>query len=146
MPLIALFNHKIKLFVQGRKTIFSQLENKILPTDQVIWFHVASLGEYEQGLPIMQAMKEKYPLHKMVLTFFSPSGFEVRKNNTVANVTVYLPIDTIKNATKFLKIVHPQMVFFVKYEFWPNYLYELKSKKIDTYLVSGIFRDSQLFF
>lgn len=146
LPFIARFNGKLKLFVAGRTDVFEQLAAKIAPQDQVFWFHVASLGEYEQGLPLMEVMKTAFPDYKIVLSFFSPSGYEVRKNNKVADVTVYLPIDTPKNAKKFIELVRPEKVFFVKYEFWPNYLFELKRKKIETYLVSGIFRENQLFF
>ncbi len=146
LQILALFNPKLKLFVEGRKHVFTQLEQKILSSDQTIWFHAASLGEYEQGLPVIEKIKEKYPLHKIVLTFFSPSGYEVRKNNTVADVTVYLPLDTKKNVTAFLKLVHPEMVFFIKYEFWLNYLAALKTQNTPTYLISGIFREKQMFF
>ncbi|MCF8323045.1 MAG: 3-deoxy-D-manno-octulosonic acid transferase, partial [Flavobacterium sp.] len=146
LKIIAVFVPKIKLFVDGRKNVFETLANKIKPNDPTIWFHAASLGEYEQGLPVIEKVKEKYPHHKIVLSFFSPSGYEVRKNNSVAHVTVYLPLDTQKNAKRFLKIVKPQMVFFIKYEFWPNYLNELKNRATPTYLISGIFRPNQLFF
>ncbi|SDX35424.1 3-deoxy-D-manno-octulosonic acid transferase [Flavobacterium degerlachei] len=143
---VALFNLKIKLFVEGRKNVFTSLEQKIKATDKTIWFHAASLGEYEQGLPVIEKIKTEYPSHKIVVTFFSPSGYEVRKNNTVADVTVYLPLDTKSNARKFLKIVHPEMAFFIKYEYWLNYLNELKTTKTPTYLISGIFRENQMFF
>ena len=146
LKIMAVFVPKIKLFVDGRKNVFETLANKIKPNDPTIWFHAASLGEYEQGLPVIEKVKEKYPHHKIVLSFFSPSGYEVRKNNSVAHVTVYLPLDTQKNAKRFLKIVKPQMVFFIKYEFWPNYLNELKNRATPTYLISGIFRPNQLFF
>lgn len=146
LKIVALFNPKIKLFVNGRKDVFSILETRIKPSDKTIWFHSASLGEYEQGLPIIQKIKKKYPSHKIILTFFSPSGYEVRKHNTIADVTVYLPLDSKSNSKKFLKLARPEMVFFIKYEFWPNYLKELKNLKTPTYLISGIFRDSQLFF
>ncbi|MBP4136612.1 3-deoxy-D-manno-octulosonic acid transferase [Flavobacterium geliluteum] len=146
LKIIALFSPKIKLFVEGRKNVFAVLEQKINPSDRTIWFHTASLGEYEQGLPVIEKIKEKHPSHKIIITFFSPSGYEVRKNNTVADVTVYLPLDTKNNANKFLKLVHPEMVFFIKYEFWLNYLNELKKLKAPTYLISGIFRDNQMFF
>ena len=132
--------------MEGRNGVFSALKSKIKTNDRTIWFHAASLGEYEQGLPVMEAIKLKFPNHKIVLTFFSPSGFEVRKNNTVADVTVYLPLDTKKNAATFLKLVHPEMVFFIKYEYWPNYLNELKKLNIKTYLISGVFRENQMFF
>ncbi|OIV41912.1 3-deoxy-D-manno-octulosonic acid transferase [Flavobacterium johnsoniae] len=146
LRIIALFSPKIKLFVDGRKNVFAILEEKIKPNDKTIWFHSASLGEYEQGLPVIEKIKEKYPSHKIIVTFFSPSGYEVRKNNTVADVTAYLPLDTKSNAKRFLKLVHPEFAFFIKYEFWLNYLKELEISKTPTYLISGIFRDSQMFF
>ncbi|TDP58159.1 3-deoxy-D-manno-octulosonic acid transferase [Flavobacterium dankookense] len=146
VKIVAVFSPKIKLFVNGRKAVFQTLEDKIKPSDKTIWFHAASLGEFEQGLPVMEKIKEKFPNHKIVVTFFSPSGYEVRKNNTIADATVYLPLDTKSNAKKFLKLVHPEMVFFIKYEFWPNYLNELKKSNVTTYLISGIFRENQAFF
>lgn len=146
LKIVALFNPKIKLFVAGRKTVFATLASKIKPSDKTIWFHAASLGEYEQGLPVIEKIKEKFPSHKIVLTFFSPSGFEVRKNNTIADVTIYLPLDTQSNAQQFMALAHPEMAFFIKYEYWPNYLNELRKGSIKTYLISGIFRENQLFF
>jgi 3-deoxy-D-manno-octulosonic-acid transferase len=146
LKIVALFSPKIKLFTEGRKNVFTILEDKIKPTDKTIWFHSASLGEYEQGLPVIEKIKEKYPSHKIIVTFFSPSGYEVRKNNTVADVTIYLPLDTKSNAKRFLKLVHPELAFFIKYEFWLNYLKELENSKTPTYLISGIFRDNQMFF
>ncbi|MBZ4036903.1 3-deoxy-D-manno-octulosonic acid transferase [Flavobacterium sp. 17A] len=146
LRIIALFSPKIKLFIEGRKNVFSILEEKIKTNDKTIWFHSASLGEYEQGLPVIEKIKEKYPTHKIIVSFFSPSGYEVRKNNTVADVTIYLPLDTKSNAKRFLKLVHPEFAFFIKYEFWLNYLKELEKSKTPTYLISGIFRDSQMFF
>lgn len=140
------FGAKIKLFVAGRKPVFQILQTTISANDKTIWFHAASLGEYEQGLPVIEKIKIKYPNHKIALTFFSPSGYEVRKNNLIADMTVYLPLDTKKNAEQFLSLVHPEMVFFIKYEYWPNYLHELSKQKIPTYLISGIFRENQLFF
>ena len=146
IKITALFSPKMKLFVDGRKDVFLILEQKIKPEDQTIWFHAASLGEYEQGLPVIEKIKEKYPNHKIIVSFFSPSGYEVRKNNTVADATVYLPLDTPKNAKRFLKLIHPDLVFFIKYEFWINYLDLLQKQQITTYLISGIFREKQLFF
>lgn len=146
LKLLALFSPKMKIFVEGRKSVFQTLKNKIHPDDKVFWFHAASLGEYEQGLPVIEKVKEQFPHHKIVVTFFSPSGYEVRKNNTVADVTVYLPLDSKTNAKQFLDLVHPEKVFFIKYEFWPNYLNELKERNISTYLISGIFREKQVFF
>ena len=146
LKILALFSPKLNLFVEGRKSVFETLKNNIQEFDKTIWFHAASLGEYEQGLPVIEKVKQKYPNHKIILTFFSPSGYEVRKNNTVADVTVYLPLDTISNAKQFLKVVRPEMAFFIKYEYWPNYLKELKNQNIKTYLISGIFRENQAFF
>ncbi|KAF2329408.1 3-deoxy-D-manno-octulosonic acid transferase [Flavobacterium daemonense] len=146
LKIVALFSPKIKLFVEGRKNVFSILEEKIKPEDRTIWFHSASLGEYEQGLPVIEKIKGKYPTHKIIVTFFSPSGYEVRKNNTVADITIYLPLDSKSNAKKFLKLAHPELAFFIKYEFWLNYLKELEKSKTPTYLISGIFRDNQMFF
>ena len=146
IKIVALFSPKVKLFVNGRKEVFSILKNKINSSDKTIWFHAASLGEYEQGLPLIEKIKIQFPHHKIVVTFFSPSGYEVRKNNSVATATVYLPLDTKSNAKKFIKAINPEFVFFIKYEFWPNYLNELKKLNIKTYLISGIFRENQLFF
>jgi len=146
LPFSQFFSPKMRLFVDGRKQSFAVLENRIDKNQEYIWFHVASLGEYEQGLPVMEEIKAKYPEYKLLLTFFSPSGFEIRKNNKIADITIYLPLDTKQNVKRFLDIVQPKMVFFIKYEFWPNYLYELKNRNIPTYLISGIFRKNQLFF
>lgn len=146
LKIVALFSKKIKLFVEGRKSVFKILSNKIKYYDKTIWFHSASLGEYEQGLPVMERMKSRFPNHLIVLTFFSPSGYEVRKNNTIADVTVYLPLDTQSNVEQFMKIVRPDMAFFIKYEYWPNYLKALQNREIPTYLISGIFREKQVFF
>ena len=122
------------------------LNQHITPNDKTIWIHCASLGEFEQGLPIIDNLKKVFPSHKIVLTFFSPSGYEVKKNSGAANVITYLPLDTKTNARNFINVVHPEFAIFVKYEFWPNYLAELKNQNIDTYLVSGIFRKEQAFF
>ncbi len=146
LKIVATLSPKIRLFVDGRQPVFAVLKDKIKPTDKTIWFHAASLGEYEQGLPVIEKIKEKFPNHKIVITFFSPSGYEVRKNNSVADATVYLPLDTKKNAQQFLKMVHPDMAFFIKYEYWPNYLNELQKLETPTYLISGIFRENQMFF
>lgn len=146
LHIVALFNKKMKLFLQGRKTVFTTLQEKISLTDKVIWFHAASLGEYEQGLPVMEKMRNLYPSYKILITFFSPSGYEIRKNTTAADVVVYLPLDTLANARRFMKLAHPDIAFFIKYEFWPNYLFELKKANIPTYLISGLFRQNQVFF
>ena len=144
--LTTFFSKKMSLFVNGRKSVFETLKKSINPEDKTIWFHCASLGEYEQGVPIMKKTKELFPDYKLIVTFFSPSGYEVKKNSTLANIIVYLPIDTVANAKKFIKLAHPSLAIFIKYEFWPNYLFQLKEKKIPTLLVSGLFRQNQLFF
>ncbi|WP_281636323.1 3-deoxy-D-manno-octulosonic acid transferase [Flavobacterium marginilacus] len=146
VKITVLFSPKMKLFVDGRKDVFLILKQKIASHDRTIWFHSASLGEYEQGLPVIEKIKEKHPDHKIIISFFSPSGYEVRKNNTIADATVYLPLDTPQNAKRFVELVHPDLVFFIKYEFWINYLDQLQKKQIPTYLISGIFREQQLFF
>lgn len=146
LKFVALFNPKMKLFVDGRTDVFEQIKQKISSVDKTIWFHAASLGEFEQGIPVMEKIKLKFPNHKIIVTFFSPSGFEVRKNNAIADLTIYLPLDTQQNAKQFLDLVHPEMVFFIKYEYWPNYLNELKKRQLKTYLISGIFRKNQAFF
>lgn len=134
------------MFVKGRKSVFSTLQEHIKPTDNIIWVHAASLGEYEQGLPIMEKLKESYPDHKLLLTFFSPSGYEIKKNTPAADVVTYLPMDTAHNAKKFLTLAHPQLVVFIKYEIWPNYLILLKQHKIPTLLISALFKKKQIYF
>jgi 3-deoxy-D-manno-octulosonic-acid transferase len=144
LNLVALFNKKIKLFVDGRKETFSKIT--ALKNEKTIWFHVASLGEFEQARPIIEEIKKKYNNYKILVTFFSPSGYEIRKNYKLADVVCYLPLDSKVNAQKFVEIVNPKMAIFIKYEFWPNLLNELNKKQITTILVSGILRDKQLFF
>ncbi len=140
------FSKKMKLFVQGRKNSFPVLTSQIKPEDKTIWFHCASLGEFEQGVPIMQSIKETYPNCKILVTFFSPSGYEIKKDTPLADTVVYLPFDIKKNATKFLEIVQPALAVFIKYEIWPNYLFELKQRNIPSLLVSGLFSKKQVFF
>lgn len=142
----ATFSPKMKQFVKGRKSTFSILKESIQPKDKTIWFHAASLGEFEQGVPIIEIVKRIYPQHKIVISFFSPSGYENKKNTPLADTVVYLPLDTPENAGHFLEYVHPDLVFFIKYEFWPNYLKELKKQNIRTFLISGVFRKDQVFF
>lgn len=137
---------KLKLFVSGRKNVLKTLEAEIHDDDKVIWVHVASLGEFEQGLPVMQAIKSHYRDHKLVLTFFSPSGYEVKKDTPVADVVCYLPFDTRANANHFLKTVHPALALFVKYEIWPNYLDCLQEREIPTLLISALFSERQIYF
>lgn len=142
----ALFSKKMKLFVNGRKTVWSTLDKKLNPEKETYWFHAASLGEFEQGLPIMEEIKKQQPETQILVSFFSPSGYEVRKEHPITDAVVYLSLDTVSNAKRFIKKVQPKKVFFIKYEFWPNYLNQLKKQNIDTYLISGIFREKQLFF
>ena len=130
----------------GRKQTFQILASGISPEDKTIWFHCASLGEFEQGVPVMESLRTTHPDHKIIVSFFSPSGYENKKNTPLADVVIYLPIDTKSNAKKFIKTIHPSLVLFVKYEFWPNYLLELKRQNIKTLLISGVFREEQLFF
>lgn len=139
-------NPKLSLFVNGRKETFNLIKDTISKTDKVIWIHAASLGEYEQGLPVMEKLKLLYPNHKFLLTFFSPSGYEVKKNSKVADVICYLPLDTKKNVHKFLEAAHPNLAIFIKYEIWPNYLAALNSVNTPTFLISALFKNNQNFF
>jgi 3-deoxy-D-manno-octulosonic-acid transferase len=140
------FNTKAALWVKGRKDWEARLNVALQGSDTVIWFHCASLGEFEQGRPLIEKIKIKYPQSKILLTFFSPSGYEIRKNYSGADLVFYLPLDTVYNARTFIDIVKPERVFFVKYEFWFNFLRELKNRNIPTYLISAIFRREQHFF
>ncbi|QAA83282.1 3-deoxy-D-manno-octulosonic acid transferase [Aequorivita sp. H23M31] len=146
LRIVGLFSNKMKLFVKGRENVFEILKADIASSDKSVWFHCASLGEFEQGVPIMEEIRKRKPDHKIIISFFSPSGFEIKKNTSLADVVVYLPMDTPSNARKFISITHPSLVFFVKYEFWPNYLFELQQKDIPTLLISGVFRPNQWFF
>jgi 3-deoxy-D-manno-octulosonic-acid transferase len=136
----------MKLFVKGRMLVFDLLRSNIGTDDRTIWFHCASLGEFEQGVPVMKRIMNKYQDHKLVITFFSPSGYEVKKEDPIADVITYLPMDTPGNVRTFLKLVHPSVVVFVKNEIWPNYLFEIKKKNIPVILVSALFRKDQSFF
>lgn len=144
LKIVAVFNKKIKLFVEGRKDTFIKVNE--LKGKETIWFHAASLGEFEQARPIIEELKNEYKQYKILVTFFSPSGYEIRKNYNLADVVCYLPLDSKPNAKKFIEIVNPKMAVFVKYEFWPNFLNELNRKEIPTILVSGILRKNQIFF
>lgn len=146
LKVLALFNKKLHLFVKGRQNIFKDIAVNLSDNDKVIWFHSASLGEFEQGIPIIEKLKKSYPNYKILVTFFSPSGYEVRKNYPLADCVTYLPFDTYRNAQKFITQVNPKLAVFIKYEFWPNFLKVLKQGQIPTLLVSGIFRENQLFF
>lgn len=144
--LIAPINSRASLWVKGRKRWAEKIAEKIKPGDRVIWMHCASLGEFEQGRPVIEAIKKEMPAFRIVLTFFSPSGYEVRKNYDMADCVSYLPSDTPANAKKFIDLIRPEYVIFVKYEFWNNYISELYTKNIPLYLISGIFRPGQHFF
>lgn len=146
LKIIALFNHKIKLGVLGRAETFNILEKEISKNDKTLWFHCSSLGEYEQGLPVFKALRQDYPNHKIVLSFFSPSGYEIRKNTDIADIVVYLPLDTKQNATQFLNLIHPELTVFVKYDIWPNYLNLLKERQHKAILISATFRKQQSYF
>lgn len=139
-------NNKAKLWIAGRKNIWTRLTKELGTVEQRIWVHAASLGEFEQGRPIIEKLKAEHPEYKIFLTFFSPSGYEVRKNYPGADYIFYLPADSPMNATRFVDLVKPELVFFIKYEFWFNYLATLKDRKIPVYLCSAIFRPDQLFF
>ena len=140
------FNEKVRKMWRGERDAFRILREKVDPNAKYVWFHAASLGEFEQGRPLMEQLRKDHPEYKILLTFFSPSGYEVRKNYEGADIITYLPLDTITNARRFLRTVRPVMAFFIKYEFWYNYLHILKHRNIPVYSVSSIFRPDQVFF
>ena len=140
------FNEKVRKMWRGEREAFSILKEKVDPEAKYVWFHAASLGEFEQGRPLMEQLRKEHPEYKILLTFFSPSGYEVRKNYEGADIITYLPLDTITNARRFLRTVRPVMAFFIKYEFWYNYLHILKHRGVPVYSVSSIFRPDQVFF
>ena len=142
----SIFNDKLRKMWQGEQDAVQTLRKKVEPDADYIWFHAASLGEFEQGRPLMEQIKKSYPQYKILLTFFSPSGYEVRKNYEGADIITYLPIDTVGNARQFLRTVRPVMAFFIKYECWYNYLHILQYRGIPAYSVSSIFRPDQVFF
>ena len=146
LKLLSLFNNKLKLGVDGRALTCNKLDQFLNKSDKTLWFHCASLGEYEQGLPIFTELRKDYPNHKIVLSFFSPSGYEIRKNAPFADLVVYLPLDTKNNAKRFINLVNPELTVFVKYEIWPNYLNEIKSRGLRAILISAVFRKDQSFF
>lgn len=147
LRLASLFNKKAKQFLSGRKDLFDKLSTEFQDNQApVAWFHCASLGEFEQGRPVIEALKEEMPEYKILLTFFSPSGYEIRKDYQGADFVYYLPLDTWQNARRFIGIINPAVAFFVKYEFWHNYILELKRKNIPIISFSAIFRSNQLFF
>jgi 3-deoxy-D-manno-octulosonic-acid transferase len=146
LKIAAFFSPKLKLFVEGRKNVFQYLEENVFHKSDLIWIHTASLGEFEQGLPIIERLKNDYKNATILVTFFSPSGYEVKKNSRADDLVTYLPLDTLKNAKKFISLINPKLVIFVKYEVWPNYLSVLNKKNIPTLLVSAIFNKKQLYF
>ena len=146
VAIASLFNKKVKKMWAGERKAVKVLKEKVDPEARYIWFHAASLGEFEQGRPLIEHLRETHPEYKILLTFFSPSGYEVRKNYEGADIICYLPLDTIRNARRFLRAVKPVMAFFIKYEFWYNYLHILQHRGVPTYSVSSIFRPDQIFF
>ena len=140
------FGQKVRYFRQGQQHSFASVKKCLQSGKKTIWFHVSSLGEYEQALPVIEAVKEKYPDAQIALSFFSPSGYEIKKDKTPADCVFYLPIDTQKNARRLLEILQPAMVFFVKYDLWPNYLFALQKQQIPVYLISGVFKENHSFF
>ena len=144
--IVSLFNPKAKQWVQGRKDILKKIAEAVEGETNLVWFHSASLGEFEQGRPVIEAFKAKYPDYKIVLTFFSPSGYEIRKNYEGVDYVFYLPADTKRNAKEFIRLIDPKMVFFIKYEFWYHYLNQLRKQEVPTYIFSSIFRPNQIFF
>lgn len=142
----SLFSKKVRNMWRGERRAIGIIKEKMDPNAQYVWFHAASLGEFEQGRPLMEQLKREHPEYKILLTFFSPSGYEVRKNYEGADIITYLPLDTIMNARRFLRTIRPVMAFFIKYEFWYNYLHILKYRKVPVYSVSSIFRSEQVFF
>ena len=144
--LVGLKYEKARLWSEGRKGLFERMRAKIDPKARIVWLHVASLGEFEQGRPIIEEIRRSHPEYKILLTFFSPSGYEIRKNYTGADYIFYLPIDTSRNVRQFLDIAHPEVAIFVKYEFWLNMLTELRRRRIRTFVVSSIFRRNSVFF
>ncbi|PSG91579.1 3-deoxy-D-manno-octulosonic acid transferase [Aurantibacter aestuarii] len=146
LKFLSLFSEKIKKGVLGRSESFLKIKTGINESDRTIWFHCASLGEYEQGLPVFEAIKKRYPEHKIVLSFFSPSGYEIRKHSPIADVVIYLPLDTKANSKKFIALLKPELTIFVKYDIWPNYLIELQKKDYKSILISAAFRPEQIYF
>ena len=146
IAIASLFDHKVRKMWRGEREAFKLLKQKVDPTAQYVWFHAASLGEFEQGRPLMERIRKDFPQYKILLTFYSPSGYEVRKNYEGADIICYMPVDTRLNAIRFLRLVRPVMAFFIKYEFWSNFLHILKHRGIPTYSVSSIFREDQVFF
>ena len=146
LKFVANFNQKIALGVKGRSKTFSILKQNINQGDKTLWFHCASLGEYEQGLPVFSELQTHYKNHKIILSFFSPSGYEIRKNSPIADLVIYLPLDSKTNARRFIDLVTPELTVFVKYDIWPNYLNEIQKRSLKAILISARFRKNQRFF
>ena len=146
VAIASLFNEKVRKMWRGEREAFRILKEQVDPNAQYVWFHAASLGEFEQGRPIIERLRQEHPKYKILLTFYSPSGYEVRKNYQGADIISYMPIDTVTNARRFLRLIRPCMAFFIKYEFWYNFLHILKHRNVPTYSVSSIFRPNQVFF
>ena len=146
VAIASLFNEKVRKMWRGERQTIKLLRESVDPTAQYVWFHAASLGEFEQGRPLMERLREEHPEYKILLTFFSPSGYEVRKDYKGADIVCYLPLDTIRNSRRFLRAVRPVMAFFIKYEFWYNYFHILRHRGVPVYSVSSIFRPGQIFF
>lgn len=146
VAIASLFNEKVRKMWRGERQAIKILKEKVDPTAQYVWFHAASLGEFEQGRPLMEHLRQEHPEYKILLTFFSPSGYEVRKDYKGADIVCYLPLDTIRNSRRFLRAVRPVMAFFIKYEFWYNYFHILQHRGVPVYSVSCIFRPNQIFF
>ncbi len=146
VAIATLFSRKVRTMWRGEHQALQVLREKVDPAAKYVWFHAASLGEFEQGRPLMEKIRREHPSYKILLTFFSPSGYEVRKNYPGADIICYLPIDTVSNARRFLRTVRPVMAFFIKYEFWYNYLHILQHRRVPVYSVSSIFRPNQIFF
>lgn len=144
--LAALRHKKARLWIDGRKDLFRRMRQVIDPAARIVWIHVASLGEFEQGRPIIEKLRKTHPEYKLLLTFFSPSGYEIRKDYKGVDYLFYLPLDTPRNARRFLDIAHPEIAIFVKYEYWLNLLRELRRRKVRTFIVSAIFRRNSIFF
>lgn len=143
---LALFSKKTAHFLKVRANSLETIQSKISGNDQVLWFHCASLGEFEQARPLIESCKKDFPNHRIALTFFSPSGYEVQKNYAFADVVTYLPLDRKKSVLRFIEALRPQVLFLIKYEFWPNLISELQKQKIPVFSVASIFRKQQLFF
>jgi 3-deoxy-D-manno-octulosonic-acid transferase len=144
--LVSFRNPKARKWLSGRRNLFERIQKTVIPNEPLLWFHVSSLGEFEQARPVIEGVRKDFPGYKILLTFYSPSGYELKKDYPLADYVFYLPLDTPRNASRFLDVVHPEKVFFVKYEFWYNFLMELNKREIPTFIFSALFRPSQIFF